>query len=75
MKSTQRMITASASPPWYPEYSPSRLPRKNEARAMTSGPKKALRVPAMTRENTSRPSESVPSQCAPDGGALTIDRC
>ncbi len=32
------------------------------------------RDPTMTRENTSRPSWSVPNQCAADGGELVASR-
>ena len=31
-------------------------------------------APTMTRESTSRPSESVPNQCAPDGASLNAVR-
>src|SRR5213592_4774551 len=33
-----------------------------------------VRAPAMTRDSTSRPSWSVPNQCAPDGPALLASR-
>ena len=34
-----------------------------------------VRAPVMTRDSTSRPSGSVPNQCAPDGAAFVPSSC
>src|SRR5262249_42011263 len=67
MTSTQRIVTESTPPRRYPAQSPSALPSNAAPRATTSGPITAFRVPTIIREKTSRPSWSVPNQCAPLG--------
>src|SRR5580658_9691538 len=55
--------------------SPRAVPR-TVPRMVASGPMiKMSRAPTMSRDSTSRPSGSVPNQCAPDGAALVASNC
>jgi hypothetical protein len=66
MASTTRMIGPSSRRK-YPAASPSTTPQATEI-ATTSAPiMSEYRAPKITRENTSRPSSSVPNQCAARG--------
>lgn len=64
-----RLSAASIQPPRHPAHSPSRMPMTVEKTTTSSGPMSAVRPPKMRRLSRSRPSESVPSQWAADGGA------
>ena len=54
-----------------PSAVPRTVPRMVASGVMT----RMFRAPTMTRESTSRPSGSVPNQCAPDGPVLVLSSC
>ncbi len=67
--STTRMVTASTAPPAKPETTPSVRPA-TRAMPIASAVAAIVRVePWTTREYRSRPSSSVPNQCARLGGS------
>jgi hypothetical protein len=63
MRPTMRSVQPPKNPAATPASPPMRKTRATEATAM----KKSSRVATTTRLNTSRPSWSVPNQCASDG--------
>ena len=72
--SITRMTKLSTRPPAYPASRPSSAPAST---AMTTEPKPATsetRVPQSTRENTSRPTLSVPRKCVRSGRASVLLR-
>ena len=59
------------SSPW---TRPSAVPRTVPSSVASGAMIRMSRAPTMTRESTSRPSWSVPNQCAPDGAWLNASR-
>ena len=51
---------------------PSAVPATVLSRVASGATVRMSREPAMTRENTSRPSWSVPNQCSAEGGASAL---
>src|SRR5919201_3194510 len=72
--SMRRMTTPSARPPAYPASMPSTPPAMAAMATDTKPATSDTRVPQMTRLNTSRPTLSVPSQCARPGRARLLPR-
>ena len=54
---------------------PSAVPRTVPSRVASGVMIRMSLAPAMTRDSTSRPSGSVPNQCAPDGAWLLASSC
>ena len=72
MVSDRRVTMRSHQPPKKPAARPSGMPiRKDAATADTAIPKSSL-VATTVREKMSRPSASVPNQCAAEGGCSAI---
>ncbi len=78
--STSREISASMNAPRKPAKRPSNDPIRHASPAATKATVSETRAPKMTRESTSRPSPSVPSQypgsasAKPTGGTVAISR-
>src|SRR5262249_129667 len=72
--STNRETAASHRPPMYPASAPRGRPTSAETAAVASPTTSETRAPWASRAATSRPSPSVPIQCAVDGGARTAAR-
>ena len=66
-----REITPSNTPPINPASKPIVTPATSEMKTDTTPASIEARVPQITRDSTSRPSSSVPNQCA-RFGALRI---
>jgi len=66
--SVTRPATASSRPWKYPIAAPVTAPIASDSSTAAKAMARSSRVAATTRENTSRPSRSVPNQCAMDGG-------
>src|SRR5262249_11975126 len=72
--SVRRMRVASTQPLRYPPTAPTSVPNA-EARSADRTPiDNETRAPHSTRVSTSRPSSSVPNQCANDGAARRLAR-
>ena len=67
--SSVRMMTWSTKPPTYPDSNPNTSPVPTAKNTATKVISSVVRPPMMSRLNTSRPIESVPSQCAALGPA------
>ncbi len=67
--SRPRETTSSTTPRRYPQTSPTVVPAIVASSAAAGARNRISRPPSITRTNESRPSESVPNQCAADGGA------
>ena len=70
--STMRISSVSRQPPKKPATRPTGMPI---APAITTAPaavSSEVRAPKMTRARMSRPSSSVPNQCAADGGSSEL---
>ena len=78
--STSREISVSTKVPRKPANRPSSEPIRQASPAATKATVSETRVPKMTRDSTSRPSPSVPSQkpgsasAKPAGGTVAISR-
>lgn len=70
MKSTIRWMRLSTQPPKYPEIAPMRAPVVWLINVTTNATVREIRAACISRERTSRPSSSVPSQWAGDGPAF-----
>ena len=68
MVSAMRPTMRSVQPPKKPAATPASPPIRNTSATEAMAMKKSSRVATITRLNTSRPSWSVPNQCAADGG-------
>src|SRR5215813_10805234 len=64
MMSTSRMITMSGQRPTYPAHTPNAVPTRRARPTAAIWIWSEIRAPYRTRESTSRPSSSVPSQCS-----------
>src|SRR4051812_46937977 len=67
--SVTRMITSRAQPPAYPATTPRTTPVTPEITSTATAISSDVRAPNRTRLSTSRPTWSVPNQCAPLGGS------
>ena len=67
-RSAIRMMTSSTARPKYPAIAPSTEPMIAEETTRMSASGSESRAPKRVRLRTSRPSVSVPNQCAPLGG-------
>ncbi len=65
----------STQPPKYPAIPPITAPMIMAAMIRITASGSVIRAPNSTRENTSRPSSSVPNQCAADGAARMVNFC
>ena len=65
--SIPRMMMRSNLPPRYPAASPSDVPTSSPMDTLMRPTDSEIREPQSTRENTSRPRSSVPSQCVAFG--------
>ncbi len=74
-RSARRMITLSTQPPKKPAIPPSTAPMIMAAMTRMTASGSVIRAPNRTREKTSRPSSSVPNQCAQDGPARIANFC
>ena len=68
MVSATRPTTRSVQPPKKPAATPASPPIRKTSATEVMAMTKSRRVATITRLNTSRPSWSVPNQCAADGG-------
>ena len=68
VKSLSRMITSSTHPRRAAASSPSEAPNSRPMPTAMTPTTIELRAPTSSSETMSRPSASVPSQCAADGG-------
>ena len=66
-RSVSRMIAPSTTPPRYPAMAPAMLPMIRASVTSRTASGMVTRAPWSTRENTSRPSPSVPNQWSPLG--------
>jgi hypothetical protein len=69
------MITLSTQPPKNPAMPPRTAPMIMAATIRITARGSVIRAPNRTRENTSRPSSSVPNQCAAEGPAKMVNFC
>ena len=67
MVSAMRPTMRSVQPPKNPAATPASPPMRKTSATDAMAMKKSSRVATTTRLNTSRPSWSVPNQCASDG--------
>ena len=74
-RSATRISTLSTQPPKKPATPPTIAPIPMAAMIRMTASGSVIRAPNSTRENTSRPSSSVPNQCAPDGAAKMVNFC
>ena len=67
-----RMMISSVTPPKYPASTPSGMPTTHEISSTNRATTGDTRAPVSTRENTSRPTWSVPNRCCADGACSAI---
>src|SRR5437762_2999079 len=72
MTSTTRMNTVSTQPPRYPATTPTVTPTTTANATLTTATRIDACVATRTRDNTSRPSSSVPNQWSPPGGCNAL---
>ena len=72
--STMRPITASVVPPRYPATLPMAMPSDEPISTIPSPTPSDARAPWINRERMSRPTSSVPAQCAALGGCSRAAR-
>ena len=72
MVSAMRLTMRSVQPPKKPAATPASPPIRNTSATENTAMMKSSRVAETTRLNTSRPSWSVPNQCAREGGLSDI---
>ena len=75
MISIMRWITSSTVPPKKPATPPIRMPRKKLIVTPTSPTDSEIWAPYRVRENTSRPSASVPNRCTGTPSTPVPNRC
>ncbi len=71
ISSVTRITTVSRRPPVEPETRPTVTPITVKTTTATRAPLRVTCPPCSRRLSTSRPSESVPSGWAPEGGLFT----
>ena len=73
-RSVSRIRASSSRPPRSPAVMPSRLPKATERATIRPAEASEMRAPATMRVRTSRPTLSVPSGWATEGGVRTEKR-
>ncbi len=68
-RSATRISALSTQPPRNPAAAPITAPMIIERMTSSTDSGSVTRAPDSTRDSTSRPSSSVPNQCADDGAA------
>ncbi len=70
--STMRISTVSSQPPRYPATTPTVTPTTTANATLTTAIRMDACMATSTRDSTSRPSSSVPSQWLPLGGCSAL---